>query len=497
MGVVHLDNKNANLELSLHSGIAHMTYKLDAIAVKTWFYLVARVFHYLEETQDLVFSLPAKDLFDYLGTRNYSHIKEILESIRQTGLAFNSLGKDPNKNWLTISLLSAVGIQDGEVIFEIPAFLKKKLLEFKEMFVVINLMLLRDFRSKYSLALYVVFTDYLIKDLKQTEKIMTIDELRKLLDISKNEYAEYKAFNRDVLKKAVSEINSKSNIFVTYKPHKTFRRKIISLKFTFKVVKSIPQPDVQDKLVLKDLPIDSSKQISSLKDSQSNKKILPTDKKVLDFLIKHNIALNISKHQERIKEIGKHLDHDELNNYFLYLVEITNAKKHEIKEDSFGKKNIGGFFIGCLRSDDYLAGFFIEVDKRRKKREEQEEQIQKVIEKKVRDTHRSESESNFLKFLENDFTNHESTFIRVLEEIGRKNSFAYNYAVVKKNKGKIDKNILSNKLILSILFKDYSEKFEYTPIPFEIWEKGFRNTVEGKDKLRSFESEAKDQVLKG
>ena len=68
---------------------------------------------------------------------------------------------------------------------------------------------------------------------KHNEWIVTVDDLRAVLGVEKDHsYDEYGEFNRNVLKKAKDDIESRTDCRFTYKPAKKVNRKIVSLKFT-------------------------------------------------------------------------------------------------------------------------------------------------------------------------------------------------------------------------------------------------------------------------
>lgn len=82
--------------------------------------------------------------------------------------------------------------------------------------------------SKYSFLLYL----YLLKNRYRADWIVPLQELREqYLDIKNNEtYLNFKYFKRDVLDKAVNEVNKKTNIKFSYETKKTGRR-ITGIRF--------------------------------------------------------------------------------------------------------------------------------------------------------------------------------------------------------------------------------------------------------------------------
>ena len=94
--------------------------------------------------------------------------------------------------------------------------------------------------SKYSFLLYL----YLRKERYRSDWVIPLKELREQrLDLKTNEYyLNFKYFKRDILDKAMSEINDKTDIKFSYETKKTGRR---ITGINFKLIKSVEQlPDI-------------------------------------------------------------------------------------------------------------------------------------------------------------------------------------------------------------------------------------------------------------
>lgn len=77
-----------------------------------------------------------------------------------------------------------------------------------------------DFKSKYSIRLYELLIKY--RDIGNSKKY-GIDELRSLLGIENKEYTRTAVFKRDVIDKAITEINAKTDIQIKYEQFKEGR----------------------------------------------------------------------------------------------------------------------------------------------------------------------------------------------------------------------------------------------------------------------------------
>lgn len=117
--------------------------------------------------------------------------------------------------------------------FRFNADLKPFLLKLNQ-YVKINLKEIAELNSFYSLRLFQIFKTNLSRRSKYSKianKTYDLNELRNILG-AHGKYNEFKYFNRDILAKAVDEINDKTNIFVKYESLRT-KRKTTHVKFTF------------------------------------------------------------------------------------------------------------------------------------------------------------------------------------------------------------------------------------------------------------------------
>lgn len=100
-----------------------------------------------------------------------------------------------------------------------------------------------EFKSKYSIRLYELLIKY--RDIG-TSKKFEIAELRSKLGLEDNEYKLNAVFKRDVLDKAVKEINDKADIKIKYEQFKE-GRKVSHILFKFIKKKEKKQKDSRDK----------------------------------------------------------------------------------------------------------------------------------------------------------------------------------------------------------------------------------------------------------
>ena len=95
-----------------------------------------------------------------------------------------------------------------------------------QMYVKLDLLILKGLNSKYSSALYEALKDY--QNLKKIR--IEIDALRKLMGVSKEQYSIFTMFRKRVLDVAVAEINEKTDINISFELERA-GRKITSVNF--------------------------------------------------------------------------------------------------------------------------------------------------------------------------------------------------------------------------------------------------------------------------
>jgi len=121
--------------------------------------------------------------------------------------------------------------QSGVIWYTWGKYLREKLCN-PTMYAKINLAIQSRFKSKYSLVLYELCVDYFIKKQGKGETPwINIEDFKKLMGVENDKYCqEYKRLNDFVIKKAVKEVNEKSDIFVAIDVKKE-ARKVVALKF--------------------------------------------------------------------------------------------------------------------------------------------------------------------------------------------------------------------------------------------------------------------------
>jgi plasmid replication initiation protein len=127
--------------------------------------------------------------------------------------------------WIT----SEIEYEDSSVCITFTHDVSLYLQGFVDCFTKYDLLHIKSLTSTYSIRLY-----ELIKQWANTStwRIDSLDDLRYLLN-TEDAYPKWSDFNRYVIKKAVQELNDKTNLTVTYKPAKR-GRDVSAVRFEFK-----------------------------------------------------------------------------------------------------------------------------------------------------------------------------------------------------------------------------------------------------------------------
>lgn len=166
------------------------------------------------------------------GSNNVERLKEALKRLVSTTIEFNVM-EDGKENWQVTSILSYGQIKDGVCTYRYDEYLAERLFD-PEIYATINIGVQRKFSGNYSLTLYENCLRY--RDVGSTGW-WDIARFRKIMGAENAAYDEFKYLKRDVIAKAVDEINRVADIQVDVEYRKE-GRKVAELRF---LVKENPQ----------------------------------------------------------------------------------------------------------------------------------------------------------------------------------------------------------------------------------------------------------------
>jgi hypothetical protein len=163
---------------------------------------------------------------DY-GSRDHDFLRKVLTDIASTPLQYNIISASGEKEWEVIPILSYAKISRNKVTFRFPSELREDLLN-PAVYATIDLAIQNKFISGHALALYE--NTYRFIKLGETPFI-SLDHIKSMLGIDLKAYPDFKYFNREVIKKAVKEINRLSNIIISEVESKKKSNSTVALKF--------------------------------------------------------------------------------------------------------------------------------------------------------------------------------------------------------------------------------------------------------------------------
>jgi plasmid replication initiation protein len=217
-------------EVMKHSSAVQITNSISLLQRRAWNILLARAFDELSSSDR--YHIRVRELVEMLDYQSHddSHLKEALEKLTTTAVKWNILGKDKSCEWGVFPLLAGAVIKQGVLTYAFSPFLKERL-HHPQMYARISLSLQNKFQSKHALALYELCLDYfdIERDYGETPFI-PLFEFRELMGVDEDEYAEFARFNEKVIKRAVQEINTLSDLYVTPRFERN-KRKIDTVKF--------------------------------------------------------------------------------------------------------------------------------------------------------------------------------------------------------------------------------------------------------------------------
>lgn len=158
-------------------------------------------------------------------SKHYEELIEYLDSLRKISVVSRD---SKGKLWGAFNLLSAFKrLEDGTFYVEIPNLIFNSLCTKDNLYyTTIKLLEQKAFKCTYSIIFYEIFKKYE----KINIPIFTIEKLKEFT-ATQNKYKEYKYFKRDVIEKALKEINNFDNDYEYSYEEEKLGRKVDKIKF--------------------------------------------------------------------------------------------------------------------------------------------------------------------------------------------------------------------------------------------------------------------------
>lgn len=155
--------------------------------------------------------------------------KQKLQNLLKKNIEISVTNKASN-TWCNFYVMNDIEISGNKIFFTPAKIIKDIVLESsttsKKAF--LKYILFNGIRHKQTLLLL----DYLLRHNKPYFEIEVI-ELRRILELSKEQYKNFNALKRFVIERAVKEINTKTSINIEYEVTKREGRKVTTLSFTY------------------------------------------------------------------------------------------------------------------------------------------------------------------------------------------------------------------------------------------------------------------------
>ena len=143
-------------------------------------------------------------------------LKAGLRNLSNNTIEYNILNKD-KKEWGIFSFLAEVKILEAgrgkqtSIQFEFPSSILQ-VIKHPEMYVRLNLLILRGLDSKHSVALYEFLLDYL----KIGKYSCRVEEFRRLMGIPEGKYTNFTMLKKRILEAPSKEVNQKTDMELSY-----------------------------------------------------------------------------------------------------------------------------------------------------------------------------------------------------------------------------------------------------------------------------------------
>lgn len=170
------------------------------------------------------FSVPFVTLRKLVGlkSKNIPHLTQSILGLMDIKVQPNALGKDKMLGhdgqavWERMVLIPYAKVSrsglDYTVHFELPELVRDNLLNPNCLYAHLDLSVISELSSKYSLLLYYLCRDYANVEIPR----MPLCVFRSLMFVAEDEYAALKDFRRRVLEPAVKEVSERSDMIVSY-----------------------------------------------------------------------------------------------------------------------------------------------------------------------------------------------------------------------------------------------------------------------------------------
>lgn len=269
-----------------HVGAIHIKNDISLLQRKVYNVLLSNAYAELGNPQVLVHSMSVRELAELAGfnSKNVGYLKSALEEMVTKKLNWNIVDESGKSEWGVSTALASAVIKDGMCSYAYSPHLREKLHNPKY-YAPLNILIQSSFSSGHALALYENCVRYV--GVRQTP-VFSLELFRDLMGVGDNaSYDDFKVLNKAVIKPAMKEVNTISDITVDVEMRKENRR-VVGLKFT---IASNPQGA---------LAIEAPHTFNNELVARLSEFFCLTDKQAKDVLVTHS--------EERILAVMKYVE---------------------------------------------------------------------------------------------------------------------------------------------------------------------------------------------
>jgi plasmid replication initiation protein len=174
------------------------------------------------------YELDAREFFEVLGLKsleNYTNLQNVCKKLVSRVLKLDTGNGFKVFPWMHHVEYKA---KEGKVLLQFHEYLAPYLLYVKNnIYTKYKLGVVLNFKSEYSIRIYEMMKQYFPQ---KKERVISVEDLRKMLDLRKDEYELYGNLKTKVIKQAQKEINEKSDLEIEIEELKQ-GRKVVALHF--------------------------------------------------------------------------------------------------------------------------------------------------------------------------------------------------------------------------------------------------------------------------
>ena len=213
--------------LKKHIGTVQIANPMTLLQRKAFSVLLFKSYHEIKNAEGKMHEIPLSVFCDLLGynSKDFKTLDKQIEKLQFTKIEW----MDNPDEFSRVSFFSYTGVKNGMFQFSFHPELEKKLYH-PEIFAKINILALRQFQSKYAVALYENLSRYAPnRGFKGGSPKWSIEEFRIIMGVG-DSYPQFKFLKTRVINPALKEINDLSDFIVVFEPIKS-GRKITHVKF--------------------------------------------------------------------------------------------------------------------------------------------------------------------------------------------------------------------------------------------------------------------------